>query len=478
MFFSYLLLIMLLLVSSCNKTTVILKGGDAILTSSSISNEDKINEIKKAYRYFDITIDYNGLNYRVIKSKDGYYYENLRLKDYMYYDAFNNRTYSIDGNAKYEESINYDFSNIVNTIYEVLTAHITSKNLNGLLTEKTQYLNRDVTKYYRSEDDLVEETYYVDNETSACLYFCLSNGVTRVVCKVDKLEIGDKSLNEYKGYDTLEKVNLSNIKNEEQIIKNLNNFDITFSINNNIYQIISTEEGLYLKNSLGENLYISSEGTWYEISSADKTKVIADIEMSETDIKNLIINQLVSHVNLINSNFYVNKNQVYIGRGVDIYIRTLRRNGEVYKEKYYIDIETGACLNKEIANNLFIVTNYNENASLDEFINYETVERTVFNKWPSNHPYLEGIEEIPYGNFEIGYVINDELNLNYSNITFSNYQYVVSYFKNCGFNEQIAIDLPVKPNNFEMYKAKRADGMIITIQYLVNEKEMTIIIGK
>lgn len=436
-----------------------------------------VEEIKKTYKYFDITIDYNGVSYRIIKSSEGNYYENPKQNDCVYYNIEENRSYTIDENVKYEEEVNYDFSKKIETIYEVLTMHLDSKNFTSLLKSKTTYINRSVTKYYRSSNDLVEETYYIDDETGACLYFCLGDEAKRVVGKIDKLMIGDQSLATYNSYETLRKVDLSQIKKEDIIREHFKTYDITFNINNDQYQMISTAEGLYLKSAIGENLYIASEDTWYDVSSVNKTKTVISLDKTKEDVEQLIFQPLLSHVSQIDYTFFVCENKTYIGRNVNIYIKTSRSNSEVYKQKYYVDIETGACLKKEIASSYFTVMNYQSDASLQEMIEYQTIEQTSYESWPENHPYLEGIEEIQFGTFYRAMIIEEGLYILYHDIIQNDYLNIIEEMKGYGFVIQDS-NPPIESEKYRCYKASRSDGLKLSLEFSVDEKELTIIFSK
>lgn len=435
-----------------------------------------VEEIKRTYKYFDITVDYNGVIYRVIKSSEGNYYENTKQSDFVYYNIEENRSYTIDEHVKYEEEINYDFSKKIETIYEVLTMHLDSKNFTNLLTSKTTYINRSVTKYYRSNDELVEETYYVDDETGACLYFCLGDGTKRVVGKINALQLGDQSLAVYDEYETLRRVDLSQIQKELAIRDNFQTYDITFDINGDVYRMISTNEGLYLKNASGENLYIASEDTWYEVSSINQTKTVISLDKTREDVEELIFTSLLSHVNQIDNTFFVCENQIYLGRNVNIYVKTSRSNSEVYKQKYYVDIETGACLKKEIANSSFTITEYEQNASLQEIMAYETIERTSYDTWPEQHPYLEGIAEITFGTFERAMIIDGGLYIFYHDIIQNDYLNILADMKAYGFTIQDST--PVESETYRCYMASRSDGLKLVLEFAVNEKELTIILKK
>lgn len=434
------------------------------------------DEIKQSYKYFDISIDYNGVQYRIIKSSNGFYYENTKINDYIYYDMGENRSYSIEDDSKYEEEINYDFSKKINTIYEVLTFHVDSTNFPYLLKEKISYLNRDVTKYYRDPSELVEETYYVDDQTGACLYFSLSDGTSRVLCKIDALTIGDQSLEKIKNYEKLNKVDLSKIKKADEVKNNFINYNISFNINNDKYQIISTDEGLYFKSENIENLYIVNEDKWYTVSSKDKTKTPVNIKKTKAEIEKIIIEQITSHINHIDEKFYVSENKDYIGRKVNIYVKTSRSSDTIYKQKYYIDIETGACLNKEVSNNRFTITNYQSNASIEEIMNYETKPQTSFDEWPSEHEYLSGIEEIKYGTFDSADIFEEDLYIFYKNITNNNYLNIIDYFKEIGFTNIDGNQLDT--NNYKSFQSTRDDGLMVKLEFSVSEKNLTIIFHK
>lgn len=430
-------------------------------------------EIKQNYKYFDISLDYNGIQYRVIKTSKGYYYENKKINDYVYYDMDENRSYTIENNVKYEEETNYDFSKKINTIYDVLTFHVDRNNFPNLLKENISYLNREVTKYYRDSSELIEETYYIDEQTGACLYFSLNDGTSRVLCKIDALTIGDQSLEQFKEYEILKKVDLSKIKKADEIKNNFVNYNISFYINEDLYQIISTNEGLYFKTTDVENLYIVSEDQWYIVSSESKTKTPVNIKKTKEEIEQIILNQITSHIYAIDDKFYVSENKDYIGRKVDIYVKTTRSSDSIYRQKYYIDIETGACLNKEVSNSRFTIVHYQQNASIEEMINYETKPQISFDEWPSEHPYVLGIKEIEYGTFYQANVFDGDLYIFYQNINNNNYVNIKEYFKEIGFT---TIDEnQVETDQVKLFQATREDGLQVRIEFLVSEMELTII---
>ena len=458
----FFLFLMLLTLSSCKKCN----------DNNNSDSRKSATEIKQSYKYFDITVDYNGVVYRIVKGSDGTLYESTKTNDIVYYDLEENASYSIFDNVKYEEEMNYDFSTKINIIYDVLTFHLNSKNFSQLLKEKMTYLGRSVTKYYRDSGDLAEETYYIDDETGACLYACLDSGSSRVLCKIDQLKLGDQSLSNFKNYESFQKVDLSVIKDKKTVLGKFQQYNISFTIDDATYQMMATEEGLFIKSSDYANLYITKLNKWYTIDFDTQTKKEMNITQTKDEVENILLNQLTSHLDRIDNKFYVAENKQYLNRQVRTYVKVNRTAGGVYHQKYDVDFETGACFYKEIASSRFSVTDYQTEVSLDEFINYPT---TSYITWPSEHPYLEGIEEINCGTFDSAITFDNELYIYYSDVANNNYLIAVDSFIEKGF---VQLEEPVETSEYKKYVAKRNDGLIVSLEYLVNDRKLTIAFQK
>jgi len=457
------LFLMLFTLSSCKKCKE---------TPSVVDPRKSAAEIKQAYKYFDITIDYNGVVYRIVKGSGGTLYEDTKAGDRVYYDSEKNVSYLIFDNVKYEEEMNYDFSTKINVIYDLLTLHLNSKNFSKLLKEKITYLDRSVTKYHRDSSDLAEETYYIDDETGACLYACLDSGSSRVLCKVNQLKLGDQSLDTFKSYESFQKIDLSVIKDKTTILSHFQQYNISFKIDDSTYQMISTTDGLLIKTNNSANLYITSLDKWYIVDFSSKTKQELNLSHTKEDVENTLLNQLTSHLDKIDKQFYVTENGQYMNRPIRTYIKVNRTTGGVYYQKYDVDIETGACFNKKIGSSVFSIIDYQTEASLEEFFTYPT---TSYVSWPSEHPYLEGIEEIKYATFDKAIVFDDELFVYYNNVGNNDYLNMIDFFIENGFDQ---LEEQSEASDYKKYVTKRNDGLIVSLEYVVSKRNLTIVFKK
>lgn len=421
------------------------------------------SEIRKNLSSFDISININGITYRLIRCKEGYYYANGNENVYSYYDAAKNESYSVDliKQQKIKVIGNYDFSSQIEDIFYVLLYHLSSDTIQGLSTRESKYLDRDVIEYYRDSAEY-EEVYRIDNETGACLYFSLGNSLKKVVCKVESISTENIDLQPYQSYESLQHVDLSTFIPENKVIENFKNYHIQLTIQDKAFQFISATNGYYYESDNQGYLYDKMDMKWYKIDYHTKTKMLTDDTIGLEQIESELFKILTSHLTDIQVNFYAKDDTEYIGRKVHAYERVIVTSQATLKEYYYVDIETGACLKKEVNTAKAIVTKFELSGNVDEFLNYEIVENDQYQEWPKDHPYLEGITPIEYGTFYFGHRTEEGLRMGYKDIQSNHYLLIKERIVASGFvlnSEEDAFP------DYEYYRAKNDKQIEVTIEY-------------
>lgn len=421
------------------------------------------SEIRKHLSSFNIKININGITYQLIRCKEGYYYANGSENVYGYYDAIKNESYSVDPIKQQKIKVigNYDFSSQIEDIFYVLLYHLDSETIQGLSTRETTYLNRNVIEYYRDSTEY-EEVYRIDNETGACLYFSLGNSYKKVICKVDSISTTNVDLQPYQSYESLQHVDLSTFIPENKVIENLRNYYIQLTIQDKSFQFISAAKGYYYESNQQGYLYDKTDMKWYKLDHNEKTKMLTDDTIELEEIESELFKILTSHLTDIQLNFYAKDDTEYIGRKVHAYERVIVTNQVSLKEYYYVDIETGACLKKEVNSAKAVVTKFELEGNIDEFLDYQTVENNQYKAWPENHPYVEGISPIEYGTFYFGHSTEDGLRIGYKDIQSNHYLLIKERIVDAGFTEsEEESTLP----DYYCYTAKNGKQIQVTIEY-------------
>ncbi len=452
-----------------------------------------VMEIKQSINTFDITANFNGISFELIKTSKGYYVAEKDKDIYLFYDKANNVSYRVDNNNQTKTLVigNYDFSKYLENVYYILTYH-TSKDeiaikILSLNKKDNRYLDREVTEYYREKNG-ISEHYYIDKQTGACLYFSIDSGDQKMVCKIDKLVLGDDFLTPYFTYDSLKMADPSEFKNKNTILSYFTEeYDLKMKFKDSNVHLIKATDGFF---SLLENtkqtsaiFYSNVEDTWYNVDLKAHTKSITNVEESISEIENNFLKLLTDYIDNIDCTFFVKENQNFLDDIVNIYQRDITTDGILYSEKYYIDMSTGICLSKNI--NLSGNSEYFEVISLDyvgdvsEYLEYEVVKKPIsYDKWPVDHEYLVGIPEIKYGEFELAYDDTNELTIVYQNITNSAFNVILNNMKSYGFtinsDEEKAQDA-TNQYIYYFYEAKREDELGLKLEYVGTT--LTIILG-
>lgn len=475
----YLIIIICLLVvflASCKQCN---KDDSIFLTES---------EIKANYNKFDITMDMNGVKFRLIKTSKGYYYENVNTNDSIYYNRDLNESYKIDKttNSKILVLGNYNFSEQLNNVYYLLTYHLTDERIEKMNSEQTTYLNRDVTEYSRVVGD-VEEKYYIDNELGGCLYFLIDDGVTRVICKVDSLKFGNDLLNEFEEYTTLSKANTSVLKSKQEVLDSLVEYDISFNNGDNSYHIIKSNEGFFysIKDDKGlvSYLYVNSEQQWYLLDLESKEKYYSNSDEKVEDIEENLLKLLpLVHINEIDSTFYEKTGTKYLDYDVTVFgFENIDNNINI---TYYVNIESGLCLKYilEVGKEqvVFDTINLSFEGDVSTYIEYDLSKNQIYPTWPESHEYLEGISPLSYGTFYIGYENESGLTIIYNNYSSSFVDSTVDEFKEFGFVDGIEdfeydSDFAYLVYN---YTSTNAKGITLVLTYDNISKQLTLTFSK
>lgn len=454
-------------------------------------------EIRNNVNIFDITVDFNGSNYHLIKSKKGYYLEDGVNNIYVYYNKDLNKSYKVNNEAKTITLVNgnYNFSTYVENIYSVLlTRHLKSTSISKLKVREDQYLERNVDVYY-SENDRVTEEYRIDKLTGACLYFHLDDGTTKIICKADTFSTNDEAINTYSQYEELENAKNLNFKEKSEIEKLFREdgvnkeYSIKLVINNQECELIKNNLGFYcslvIDKQLITMLYDKSLDKWYVVDNKNKTKYLSDIVSNIEELENTVINLLTNHIDNVDKTYLVRKNKKFNSFDVDIYERVTASSSLMYSEEYYVDKNLGICVKKNVRlsghQSSFELINFMTTADLSSYLSYTEIEPPYYNSWPSNHPYLEGINEIKYGKFSSCTNIEGKLQIVYKEIKPSYVDSIINNFKNNGFTLNVT-DIPVFDDN-QTYKtydyiATREDGLKLQIFYNSTNEQITISLTK
>lgn len=456
------------------------------------SNSDSIflteNEIKSNYNSFDITADFNGIKFRLIKTSKGYFYENINSKQYIYYNRDENKSYVIDTNLRQKTLVvgNYDFTEYLDTIYYILTYHLRNENIENYETQTTTYINREVNEYYREEGDIIEK-YYIDSELGGCLYFLIDNGTQRVVCKFESVTLGKNFLDEYETYSMLENADVSQFNDKTTVLNNLTSYDITFNANGKEWQMIKSSQGFYYSVKSNETIdamvYDNNTSSWYSLDIDTKTKRLTNEKVSAIEQETEIFEKgLLLHLTEVTNNFYVRDTEDILSLETKEYLKESNQLGISISDRYYVNLENGICL-KRVVNGatVFEVTNVTFSGSVDIYLNYENDENQTYQEWPTTHEYLEGIEPLSHGTFFVGYQNENELTIVYNNFKTSFVDSVVNTFKGYGFVidddvvEQFDTDFTYL---FYQYQALNSKGQKLLIQYTRENETLEFTISK
>lgn len=446
--------------------------------------------IEKNVNTFDITVDLNGTSYRLIKSIKGYYLEDLSKNLSVYYNKEQNKSYKVNNKTKTITLVNgnYNFAEYVENIYFVLTYHLNSKTISGLSIKDDTYLNRTVSLYY-SENPSVVERYYIDKETGACLNFVLDDGVTKIICKVDSFSLLDEKIDQYNTYDVLEYALNVKFEEKETILEQFNEYSLTIEINGELCRLIRNASGFFcslvINDRLVNMLYDFNENLWYELNDDDSTRFVSETTSTVDGIEEIVFDLLTNHLENVDKTFFVRKNQTYNLHTVDMYERSTATDNIMYMEEYYIDVNSGICVYKNVNlsgyKSSFELKNISHEGDITKYLDYEIIRRPEkYDSWPVDHPYLEGIEEIKYGTFYLGYEDKDGLNLIYNNFNSTYVDYIIEKFEEYGFT--IDANINKKEDDsfnyiYYIYQAKREDGYTISIDFDGNRNTLTIIIN-
>lgn len=442
-------------------------------------------EIKANYNSFDITANFNGLKFRLIKSPNGYYYENTNDEEYLYYNRNTNQSFIVDNEAEDKTLVigNYDFSDYLNNIYYILTFHISKQAIASYDTKSITFLDREVIEYSREEKNVIEK-YYIDKELGGCLYFLIDDGIQRVICQIESMTLSNNLLDKFESYQVLGKANIAEFKDKETVMSNLTTYDITFKIAEKSYRMIKSSQGFYYSSASEENitatLYDANLSQWYTLNLKEKTKTILNDTMTVREEEEILFNMLLlSHLSNVDNNFY-KKDAIEI---LNFDISEYLFSSTAVIEKYYVNLEYGLCLKRviKIANveSVFEVTSFFFNGDVSEYLDYELDKNQVYQKWPSNHEYLLGIEPLNYGTFFVGYENELGLNIVYRDFKSSYVDTIIKKFKADGFtidsDESISYDTDYTYNLYK-YTATNANGYKITIEFNKGTEELTLII--
>ncbi len=453
------------------------------------NNFKSVEEIKQNISTFDIVANFNGIRFELIKTSKGYYLADSDKNIYVFYDKTNHLSYRVDNTNQKKTLVvgNYDFSSYLDNIYYILTYHTSNSKISSLEKRANTYLNREVTEYYREKNE-ASETYYIDNQTGACLYFSIDTGEQKIVCKIDKLEIGDNFLDPYFAYENLQMADPNLFKSKKTVLEYFNNsYDLQIKFKDSDVHLIKSTDGFFCL--LNENntskalLYNNNNHTWYDVDIKNQTRSITTVSDTVSEIENNFITLLVDHIDNVDITFYVKENQKFLDYTINMYERDITTDGILYTEEYYVEMETGICLRKKIdlsgSNNYFEVTSLEFSGDIQEYLDYEVVKKPQsYDHWPAEHKYLEGMEEIKYGEFYLAYEDNNELSIVYKNITNAAFHIILNNMKTYGFVIDSSEQKELDDNNtylYYFYNAKREDDMKIRIEYVGTT--LTIILG-
>ena len=273
------------------------------------NNFKSVEEIKQNISTFDIVANFNGIRFELIKTSKGYYLADSDKNIYVFYDKTNHLSYRVDNTNQKKTLVvgNYDFSSYLNNIYYILTYHTSNSKISSLEKRANTYLNREVTEYYREKNE-ASETYYIDNQTGACLYFSIDTGEQKIVCKIDKLEIGDNFLDPYFAYENLQMADPNLFKSKKTVLEYFNNsYDLQIKFKDSDVHLIKSTDGFFCL--LNENntskalLYNNNNHTWYDVDIKNQTRSITTVSDTVSEIENNFITLLVDHIDNVDISF-------------------------------------------------------------------------------------------------------------------------------------------------------------------------------
>lgn len=448
-----------------------------------ISNESEY--IKNNFNNYNIEIYLNGNEYKLIKSSDGYYYENLAENVCIYYNKETSSYYTIDNKTKTKTLISGEFS--MNTYFDntfyVLLYHLDKKLLIDYNKEEGTYLDRDITKYtYKGS---YQESIIIDNETRACLLFELKTNEIDVVGKVKNVMFEDTDLNYFSDYQTLKKCEDLTLKTKEEIVDQFTDYSVVLKQGKNTIKMIKTNNGFVCIIDDGENnsgvLFDKTNDIWYDISTISKEKSVTSNLYTIEEYEENVFSLLTDYTKYVNDKFYMLDKQKYLDRDVTIYTRNIALKDTLYKQEFIIDDVTGACLKQDININGLTTSFYVEElifkGNIDEYLNYND----VYFSWPKDHKYLEDIQKIEYGTLVRGFEDEDGLNLYYESINNSFFNQILKDIKAAGFINEVEQNYALGDDQlyiYYIYSALNDKGLNIKLEFDGDNKTLLIIINE
>ena len=364
---------------SINKTDIDLSKYNNYKTINS-----DLDTIKDQYKTFNIKINFNGNEYKIIKSSNGYYFENQEMS--IYYDITTNKYYAVDNELKTKTIINEEFTMdaYIENIFLILSYHIDKNLLINYKKEITTYIGKEVIKY--SITSPYNETIIIDKETNTCLLFEIKTDKSEAfgkVLEISREDIDLAYLNEYK-----------TIINDLDIIKDqYKTFNIKINLNGNEYKFIKASNGYYYENEDIVIYYDEIEKTYYTVDTALKTKTIINEEFT--------MNAYIENIFFILS-YHLDKNLLlgykkeitsYIGQEVIKYTMTSPHN-----ETIIIDKETNSCLffelkTDELETSGKILELSREDTDLSYFNDYKVLKQCIDINLPTKEEILNNFQK-------------------------------------------------------------------------------------
>lgn len=245
----------------------------------------------------------------------------------------------------------------------------------------------------------------------------------------------------------------------DQIMKNFEEYTINFTISNKDkitkYFVINSKDGLLYNIDSDYYLYQESDEKWYSLDTTKETKTYdSGSTNNKTKILNMIKTIMVGYLNTIDDSYTKTPNQTLGNYNVEII-----SNGT---KTFYIDESDLICIKTEEGTSIIEINNYAKTADISNYMAYQLIEIKNYSSWPTDHPYLNGISEIKYGSFLVGYENEDGLNLVYNNIGSPFYELIVEDIKGEGF-----IDVLEAYNEEDYCKFVATNGMLlqVTLEY-------------